>query len=175
MGKVKDAGILVLRVNGAIVATGFRGSESKKEHHTGRYALDLDGLRRLWAQQPMPDGHRLHAEADAVLGAIAARYGWDEKPYPTGWRTEMVPPEQVALGVELVDGALVCLPVCGGLGKHECPEVFATHERVIHPSADIYSGGRWWPAEWSSWLQERTAAEQAELRAVVDALRGVLA
>lgn len=161
--KVKNDGILWFRVDGRLYATSYSGLGLTREHRTGRYALDVAGLRRLHAGRPV--GTDLSPAAGAVIEALAARYGWDEQPWPLPWGSTDVPALQTGVGMELDgDGEIVVLPVLGGPDRHECPEMSVALDKV----AGIHQPG------WMRWLNDRAAAEQAELRAVVEVLRGVL-
>lgn len=166
--KVKNGGVLAFRVRKRLLFTGFAGLGITGEHRTGRWALCLDGLRRLWAQQPMPEGYRWGDAEHAVLNALAARYGWDEQPYPTGWCTVIVPGEQVGIGIEVdADGALVCLPVLGGPGRHECPETTRPLDEVLVEGLE----GPGVTGPWALWLSQHHP-DQGEIGAVVEGLRG---
>lgn len=165
--KVKNGGVLAFRIRERLVFTGFAGLGITNEHRTGTVAVDLDGLRRIQAWQPSAGvgGHlHLHEEQRAALDALAARYGWDEQPYPTGWYTEMVPGEQLGIGIEVdADGELVCLPVLGGPGRHECPD-------AARPLDEVIAEGL---GPWALWLSQHEAARE-ELCAVVEGLRELL-
>jgi len=173
MGKnVKNGGMLVFHMGGRLMFTGFSGHGARGEHGTGRYALDLDGVRRVATGHGigMEPGHRDGLSMVPVVEAMAARYGWDEQPTPVAWSVALVPAEQTGIGIEVgTDGGLVCLPVIGGPGRHECP---ATTARLDAYLAEVLPGV--YARQWRDWLDGRTATEREELRAVVEGLRVAL-
>lgn len=169
MGKnVKNGGMLVFHMGGRLMFTGFSGHGARGEHGTGRYALDLDGVRRVATGHGigMEPGHRDGLSMAPVLEAMAARYGWDEQPTPMAWSVALVPAEQTGIGIEVDGDRLVCLPVIGGPGRHECPDAVLGLAGVLQSPP--------FNTTWPSWLQDRTAAEREELRAVVEGLRATL-
>lgn len=167
MGKdVKNAGILAFRVHGEIVFTGFVGHGVRSEHRTGRYAVDLDGLRWLLWGSGFPDLDLGLDEDARIVEALEALQPRIQCTGQTWGGVCVVPPEQVGIGIELASAELVCLPVCGGPGRHECPE----HARDLGNT--IKAGLH--DSDWYDWLSRRTATEREELGAVVDGLRAIL-
>ena len=169
--KVKNDGVLVFRGGGTLYATSFSGLGSAGKHGTGRQSVDAHGLQRLATCGTMAGivDVGIVPPVRAVLDALEARYGWSEKPYPDGWHTVLTPASQIGIGIEVdEEGDLYCLPVIGGPGRHECPGFMLSLDHVLHEKS---AGGI---DNWHGWLQERTAAEVGELRAVVEGLRGVL-
>lgn len=165
MGKnVKNDQWLAFRLGGALYFTGCVGHGAHGEHRTGRLAVDVAGLR-VGAAGRLPGlGERIGAGAAQVrvLEALAERYGWEKQPTPVAFGVAFVPEEQTGIGIELDSDQLVCLPVIGGAGRHECPEHFR----------DLRSLGKGLDdSDWYDFLSQRTATEQQELRAVVEALR----
>lgn len=163
---VENNGVLAFRFGGKLYATGFSGLGKAGKHGTGRQAVDVCGLRRLATAgaMTMVVDVGVSPEARAVLTALAARYGWGKKDAAPWTRTE-TPPEQIGIGIELgEDGALVCLPVIGGPGRHECPDMRTPLDHVL-------VGGL--QAPFGVFMRGRTAAEREELRAVVEGLRAL--
>lgn len=168
---VDDRQWLALRIGGGLYFTGCVGHGTRGEHRTGRYAVDVAGLRLLGAGG-LPELRQdigVGAAQVHVLDALAARYGWAEQPTPVAWGMAFVPGRQIGIGIEVHDGALVCLPVIGGPGRHECPG-------EPQPFGEVLAFGLFVavPVAWDRWFGERTATERDELRAAVVELRGAL-
>lgn len=149
------------------VAVPFAGHGVLREHRSGRWGVDVDGLRLLAAQVPDPGlvawgTGDLAGPALRVVDALSIRFGWVYAHRPDGYWSGFVPSRQAALAVELDEaGALVCLPVVGEDGvSHDCPP----HPRALIPV--LKHGPRNDPA-WETWLDRQAKADRS---LIVDAV-----
>lgn len=169
---VQDNQWLALRIGGGLYFTGCVGHGTRGEHRTGRLAVDAAGLRLLSAGG-LPELRQdigVGAAQAHVLDALATHYGWTEQPAPVAWGMACVPGEQTGIGIELDGDRLVCLPIVGAPGRHECPKAARTLHHLTAEGLDLPGV----TGPWALWLSKRTAAEREELRAVVAGLRGAL-